>query len=590
MDEFLHPAIFLNDNFTQQFHSLLLSLFMKSRTLFLLFFVLSLCLCASVVRVSAQMPRITTLFPIGGKADSSVEVEIRGANLNGADALLVSGAGVTGRVLPSDAKPDETHKPLWQAKCAGCHELRSPANRSMTPAQWAATVERMVKVRQAPISQDEADKITQFLTSAARAGRVTAQIQVAANTPPSICEIRVATAKGVSTAGYFEVGNLPEYLAANGKREDAQPVILPCIANGTIVANTERHFFKFAAKQGQKLIFDLKSFRYNELVQTYFNPVLFLYDALGKQIAGNHGYSDLDPRIEWNCPTDGEYTLEARDLLGRGNPGSVYRLTMGILPPDTSPPAPIGQNGNPQSAPMFCYARDANITLRAGMTTPVEIHVAKRDGNGTIHVEAQELPPGVTAEPLIIPQERGVGFLLLKAADGVKPLEKPFRMWATFKTDKGETRTLVVPQEEYRLNNQPRYTNRAEAVAVVRGQSEFNVKVSNGNAVRVHPRDAVDVKLAVTRREGFKSGITFVVRNLPSGWTANAEGLGGDGSELVLKIRPDGNNTKPFMERDKKLPPIPAYIEAIVDEFRFIVATLEIRPAVVNPKDADDDD
>lgn len=590
MDKFLRSSFSVMGNLPQQFSPISLSPLMKLRTLLLSFSVLSLCLCASVVGVSAQMPRITTLFPIGGKAGSTVEVEIRGANLSGADALLVSGAGVSGRVLPGDAKPDETHKPLWQTKCAGCHELRSPANRSMTPAQWAATVERMIKARQAPIGQDEAEKITQFLTSAARAGRVTAQIQVAPNTPPSICEIRIATSKGVSTVGYFEVGNLPEYLAANGKRTEAQPVVLPCVANGTIVANTERHFFKFGAKQGQKLIFDLKSFRYNELVQTYFNPMLLLYDAAGKQIAENHGYSDLDPRIEWNCPADGEYTLEARDLLGRGNPASVYRLTMGTLPPNTAPPAPIGQTANLQTVPMFCYARDANITLRPGMTTPVEIHVAKRDGSGTIQIEAQELPQGVTAEPLTIPQERGIGYLLLRAAPDAKPAEKPLRIWATWKTDKGETRTLVVPQEEHRLNNSPRFTDRAEAVAVVRGQTDFTVKLVGSAAIRVHPRDAVEVKLAVTRRSGFQSGITFVVRNLPSGWTANAEGIGADRNELVLRIRPDGNNTKPFMERDKKLPPVKAYIEAIAEEFRFIVATLDVRPAPLNPKDKDDDD
>jgi len=538
---------------------------------------------------TAQMPRITTLFPIGGKSGSSVEVEIRGANLNGAETLLVSGAGVSGRVLPSDAKPDETHKPLWQAKCAGCHELRSPANRSMTPAQWSATVERMIKVRQAPIPQDEADKITQFLTSAARAGRVAAQIQIAPNTPASLYEVRIVTSKGLSTASYFEVGTLPEYLGANGKREEAQPVGLPCTANGTILANTERHFYKFAAKQGQRLIFDMKAFRYNELTQTYFNPVLYLYDSAGRQLAENHGFSDLDPRIEWNCPADGEYTLEARDLLGRGNPGSVYRLTIGTLPSTVAPPPVVGQTDNLQNSPMFCYARDANVTLRPGMTTPVEIHVGKRDGSGTIHIEAQELPPGVTAEPLVIPQDRGVGFLLLKAASDLKPLEKPFRLVATFKTDKAETRNLVIPQERYRINNDDRFLSRSEAMIAVRGQSDFSVEIVTGKSVRVHPRDAVEVKLKTVRREGFKSGITFVVRNLPSGWTANAEGIGADGAELTLKIRPDGNNTKPFMERDKKLPPVVALIEAIADDFRFIVGTLEIRPAPVSKKDEDDD-
>src|SRR5690242_12222085 len=91
----------------------------------------------------AQIPRINTLFPIGGRAGTTVDVEIRGSSLEGANLLMVHGPGVTGTVQPGDGKADETNKPVWQAKCQSCHELRSPANRSMTPAQWTATVERM---------------------------------------------------------------------------------------------------------------------------------------------------------------------------------------------------------------------------------------------------------------------------------------------------------------------------------------------------------------------------------------------------------------------------------------------------------------
>ena len=157
------------------------------------------CVVALPMAAIAQIPRINTFFPQGGKAGTTVEVEVRGANLEGANLLLVHGKGVTGAVQPGDAKVDETNKPVWQAKCASCHDLRSPGNRSMTSAQWAATVERMVKVRNAPMSADEATKVTQYLVSAARAGRVTAQVTIAADTLPGIFELRILTGRGVSS-------------------------------------------------------------------------------------------------------------------------------------------------------------------------------------------------------------------------------------------------------------------------------------------------------------------------------------------------------------------------------------------------------
>ncbi len=306
-----------------------------------------LILCAAA---NAQIPRINTLFPIGAKAGTTVEVEVRGSSLDGANMVLVHGKGLTGTLVPGGSKVDESFKPIWQNKCGSCHELRSPANRSLTPGQWASTVDRMVKVRSAPLSADEASKVSQYLVGAARAGRVSAQLTVAPDTLPGIYEIRVATPRGVSSPCYFEVGGYPEVMAAAGARDQAQPVTLPCAVNGCFMSTGERHFLKFSAKKGERLVFNLKAFRYNDTNQFIFSPDLRLYNAAGKQIVENHGYYEMDPLIDWVCPDDGSYCLEVRDLLGRPNPASVYRLTMGTLPYDAVINPPAGQVGTTISA------------------------------------------------------------------------------------------------------------------------------------------------------------------------------------------------------------------------------------------------
>src|SRR4051812_18881446 len=95
---------------------------------------------AIVSGAGAQTPTINTFFPIGGQAGKTVEVEIRGASLENATGMLVHGSGLMGSVGVSTGKTDEAGKQVWQSKCATCHELRSPANRSMTTAQWSATI------------------------------------------------------------------------------------------------------------------------------------------------------------------------------------------------------------------------------------------------------------------------------------------------------------------------------------------------------------------------------------------------------------------------------------------------------------------
>ena len=723
-------------------------------SIFLLAGLIASCLC------QAQLPRINTFFPIGGKAGETVDVEIRGSTLTGADKLIVQGAGVTGTINPGGVKADDTFKPIFQSKCASCHELRSPANRSMTPAQWAATVDRMVKVRQAPLSADETTKVTQYLTALARAGKITAQIKIAPDTLPGLCEIRVATPKGVSTVGLFEVGRLPELLAVNNTMQQPLAITLPCVANGNMAANGERHYFKFAGQKGKRYVFNMKAYRYNELSQEFFNPNLRLYDAQGKQLVENHGYYDLDPLIDWTCPENGDYTLEARDLLGKGNPGSVYRLAMGSVPYDTAinPPAAtvsahinatiIGRNtegvktsfdmdtparpgiitvssplgpapvyvsaypvvradsksgvnttlpaaftgrltndgdaqqfyvqgkgrfefsvystrlgspsrvrvtllndkkgvvanmggvgrndglrrlevdgrlvadlqadkiytlkveapkdkiqdpeddssgvnyvycveAKPASAVLECVARPASVTLRPGMSTPVEVVLARREGTtGDIIITATNLPSGVTSSPAIIQPDRQRAYVILTADASVAPSEQPIELMASGQGPNGEVTARAIPQEEYRIQNNPRYLTRSECLAVVRGQSDFTVTPADNGPIKVHPRKGVEVKVKIQRKGDFKGNVTIQIENLPSGWVANQQTAGPTQTELTMIVRPDGNNTQPFLKRDLKWTPIQAVVIANVDEYLFVVAT----PLVQKADKADEDE
>src|SRR5580658_8605019 len=183
---------------------------------------------------SAQIPRINTFYPIGGRIGTTVNLEIRGSSLNGANKLIVQGAGISGTVAPSGSAQDEAAKPVWQSKCGSCHDLRSPANRSMTPEQWVATVDRMIKVRNAPINPADSDKIKQYLSGAAKSGKLTATVKISTDAVPGVYEMRVVTPVGVSTAALFEVGNLPEVAALNNTRNTAVAITTPCVVNGSI--------------------------------------------------------------------------------------------------------------------------------------------------------------------------------------------------------------------------------------------------------------------------------------------------------------------------------------------------------------------
>ena len=149
-----------------------------SQIYYILIFVSCLMLIQMPHVFAQQSPRISSLFPAGGKVGTVAEISIQGANLNDAHTMIIRGApGITAELFPVGGEVDTTHQQLFEGTCVGCHELRSPGNRSMTPAQWEATVDRMINDRNAAITPEERDKVVSYLQSAARAnGGLTARL------------------------------------------------------------------------------------------------------------------------------------------------------------------------------------------------------------------------------------------------------------------------------------------------------------------------------------------------------------------------------------------------------------------------------
>lgn len=693
--------------------------------------VLFLLLASCPAAAAAQGATITAFYPAGAKSGSSVEVEIRGSGLAGAQRIVTTAPGLSGTVNAGDAKVDETNRPLWQNKCGSCHELRGFSNRSLNPAQWAATVRRMIDVRQAPINAAEADKIIAYLQSGARAGRLTAQINIDPKVLPGIYEVRVATPRGLSTAFPFEVGSLNDISGVNSSFADAQRVSLPCVANGGLFANAERHYYRFAAKSGERLVFDLKSHRFDSARQMYFNPNIRLYDSRGLEIAQSHGYFGLDPLIDWKVPSDGEYVLEVRDLLGRGNPGNIYRLRMGsvayetavrpaavqtgtsaqltvygrnlaqpidysVTPAGLQPgirpiPSPVGPNtvlvttdpvyhmsvgaqtaarvpavfsdaldsndpksisitgngaydvevyasrlqsktvplvqildaagkvaaqgagdirfsvrlaegqtyslkvtrnsGEPSDTSVFAVsfrpqgpnvqlvARPCNPVLRPGMTTPVQVILTRRDGvSGYVTVTALDLPAGVTVKPCVLPPDNNTGWLLLTAANDAKSTDVPIRIVAQSEGNGGRSESLAVPQQEYRINNNPTYYDRHQAMLAVRGNTEVEARPAVSGPVAVAQREAVQVKLMLERKNGFSGPLQVQIVGLPGAWYGDPVNVAAGQTEVTLGIRPAGGNQFAFFNRDKSYPPWTAYLLATIDDYPFILGTITIVP------------
>lgn len=520
----------------------------------------------------AQNPRIAALYPAGAQAGQTVEIAIRGGGLAGAKRVVVNGApGVKAELVGGSGVVDDSIRPLFNAKCVTCHEARSPDNRTMSPEQWAATVDRMINARGAEIKKDDRDKVVSWLQARARAGQVTAKVTLAADAPPGLREVRLVTEQGVSTPFSFEVSGLPEQLALPNANLS---VTLPTIINGALTQSAQRDKFVFTAKKGESLTFNLKAYRINEQCPMFFNPVLYLYDSKGKELIKSLGKLEIDPIVEWLCPADGEYTLVVRDLLWKGNPASIYRLAMGSLPVDTSLPNLVARPGSNISALMGNVPVEARVAQdAAGVTmvptmlgdTPVLVRDLP-DGGGP--VDAVALASSVTLPAMFsgrITTENQVDRFRVRALKGgmglelyTKRLGSGLRPRVTIRDQKDNIVQTRVMDGEEELRMTGCFPKDGEYIVEVRdaaatngaycwetigaGIPDFALSVTPDGA-NLAPGRRAALLVRATRREALQEPIYLTIKGLPQGVKAEVGVIPPDDDKALILISVDEKAT-----------------------------------------------
>ncbi|MFM7186426.1 MAG: hypothetical protein ACKO14_01275 [Armatimonadota bacterium] len=503
-----------------------------------------LCWGLACPTIAQQLPKIAAVYPAGAKTGSSVEVALRGANLSAAKELLVLGApGVTAKLQKGGVAPDQMSRPLLNAWCSTCHEVRSADNRVLSPDAWEQTVDRMIKLRGADIPKVARDKIVDYLQASARAGVVTAKFDIAPNAPAGTREVRLVTDFGISAGFRFEVGTLPE-VTANG---DVQSIEVPSIVNGTLAASGQKDRYRFHASKGEKVSFNCKGYRLNEQSVSYFNPVLQIEDAKGKVVAKSLGKVGLDPLLHWTAPTDGDYTVVVRDLLWKGNPASIYRMTIGNIPTDITLTPAVGRPGQVLEAqvadgPSIKVKLPSDITGIARVATPLgDAPVLIRDiMDGGTAVTSTDLATAVTLPAMFSGEIKRSGQIDTYKVRALQyagfelyasRMQSAMRAKVVIKNSKGEVVHSRIQSDDGDIAIGDGFRSDGEytvEISSANGQSgpytwesvvgkvrDFMV-ISTPDGINLSPGRIGALEVRASRRDGISEPIRVTVRNPPS--------------------------------------------------------------------------
>jgi hypothetical protein len=227
-----------------------------------------------------------------------------------------------------------------------------------------------------------------------------AQLIISHEAKSGPCLVRIYNDEGPSDLRIFVVGDEPELLESEPNNHFAKAQVvtnLPATINGRLEKNGDVDSFRIELKGGQWL--DAAVDSYTLLAK--LDPVLRLVTTNGYQLAWNHDFSSLDPRLVWQAPYDLTAVIQVfgflypadADIRLSGGPAAVYRLHLNVSdqPPGDLQESPTEKepNNSTNDAPALelpatvigtiCPAKDVDrfeLALKKDQTIEARIQAA----------------------------------------------------------------------------------------------------------------------------------------------------------------------------------------------------------------------
>jgi hypothetical protein len=382
-------------------------------------------------------------------------------------------------------------------------------------------------------------------------------------------EYRFDSPSGRSNPLFIGAATDPVVVETEPNDDDAhaQMVTPPCEISGAFSTPGDLDVYRFKASKGQTLWIEASA----ERLGSKADPVFVVQKVVEKgppqelatgddlpesAPAANFPTATVDAAILWQAPEDGLYQVVINDVYSsqRGDVRLFYRLAIHPARPDfrlfVVPVEPQGLvNG---------------VTIRAGGRTAAIVVATRIDGfTGPIRVEARELPPGVSFDPVTIGQgqfqapisftavpdaKQGVGSIVLvgrsQASDRKEVLDYAAGTSRVFPEVEHVALggTLVWPPTPNPTGGPPYINARAArglACAVIEG-APFLLTV-RPDSWAVAAGAPVELTVEVVRRPGFTEAVQLSVTDLPPNMGGANATIAKEATSAVLKMTVPGN-------------------------------------------------
>jgi hypothetical protein len=204
------------------------------------------------------------------------------------------------------------------------------------------------------------------------------------------------------------VSDMPEILEKepNDIAGASQAVEVPTGITGHINRPNDEDRFTFTAAKGRAYEFKVTAARIGSPLDAW----LKIENKDGKQLATNDDTSGFrDSAITWTAPADGAYTVAIGDISHHGGDDHLYRLAITEAAPAVAATVTVH-----------------SLSVQLGKTAEVKVAVKRTGGfKAKLQLVAKDLPEGVTASPVDVPDKDGEVTLKIAADAAAKPAGQP---------------------------------------------------------------------------------------------------------------------------------------------------------------------
>ena len=345
-------------------------------------------------------------------------------------------------------------------------------------------------------------------TAAKTAGKF--DVAIASDAAPGPHLVRFFSEKGVTAPRFFIVAREPQIADTEPNDEFKSPQKIPSLPAaicGRLDKGGDVDCFAITLRRGEQLMARVEAY----VLASTFDAMLRVVDADGTLLAFHHDGRTLDPLLLWSAPRDGEFVVQ---LMG------------------------------------FVYPATADVRLTGGEGCVYRLHLEK-DGKigkeAMTGVIAQALEEG--RHPFTAEKGRGYELQVTAARDG-----SPLDAWLKIENQQGKE---LARNDDAEGSRDPKLTWIAPAdgefTAVIgdvthRGGADYRYRLSIAQAapglaattpahsLNVAPGKTGEMKVKVTRTNGWKAKLQLAAKNLPEGVSAPDVEVPAKDGEVTLKF------------------------------------------------------